>query len=59
MSGDQEFLLYPMDTGEDPVCLSCGTIMNVAAHEARETKPDFIIFRCPHCGRTEKFLCEE
>jgi hypothetical protein len=40
MSKDQDFLLYPLDTGEDPVCLGCGALMTVAAHEARETKPD-------------------
>lgn len=56
---DQEFLLYPLDTGEDPVCLGCGTQMTVAGHETRETKPDFITFRCPDCGRSEKFLWDE
>jgi hypothetical protein len=30
MPGDQEFLLYPLDTGEDPACLDCGTVMMVA-----------------------------
>jgi hypothetical protein len=59
MPSEQEFLLYPLDTDEDPVCLSCGTLMVVAAHEARETKPDFITFRCINCGRSEKFLSEE
>ena len=34
---DQEFLLYPLDTGEDPVCLGCGSQMAVAGHEVRET----------------------
>jgi hypothetical protein len=32
---DQEFLLYPLDTGEDPVCLGCGSQMTVAGHEVR------------------------
>ena len=58
MSGDEEFLLYPLDTGEDPTCLACGKIMVVAGHEAREGKPDFITFRCMQCGRTERFICE-
>jgi hypothetical protein len=43
---DQEFLLYPLDTGEDPVCLGCGALLRVVSHEARETKPDFMTFRC-------------
>ena len=59
MPGDQEYLLYPLDTGEDPACLRCGTIMGLAGHEVRETKPDFISFRCAKCGRSEKFICEE
>jgi hypothetical protein len=35
---DEEFLLYPLDTGEDPACLGCGAIMKVIGHEVRETK---------------------
>jgi hypothetical protein len=31
----------------------------LAVHEARQGKPDFVTFRCEHCGRTEKFICEE
>ena len=58
MASDEEFLLYPLDTGEDPACLGCGTIMFVAGNEVREIKPDFIIFRCEHCGRSEKFICD-
>jgi hypothetical protein len=58
-AADQEYLLYPIDTGEDPVCLGCGTQMTVSAHEVRAAKPDFITFRCANCGRSEKFLCEE
>jgi hypothetical protein len=56
---NQDFLLYPRDTGEDPACLDCGTIMMVAAHEVIETKPDYIIFRCEKCGRSEKYICDE
>jgi ribosomal protein S27E len=56
---DQEFLLYPLDTGEDPVCFSCGKIMSLATQEVREGKSDFLTFRCGSCGRSEKFICEE
>jgi len=44
MPSDQEFLLYPLDTGEDPACLDCGSLRIVTGHEVREIKPDFIIF---------------
>jgi hypothetical protein len=52
---DQEFLLYPLDTGEDPVCLGCGSQMTVAGHEVRESKPDFITFRCPSADGRRSF----
>ena len=51
MAKDREFLLYHLDTGEDPACLRRGTLMMLAAHEVREIKPDFITFRCGMCGR--------
>jgi predicted RNA-binding Zn-ribbon protein involved in translation (DUF1610 family) len=59
MPRDQEFLLYPIDTGEDPVCPRCGQVMLLASAEARKGKPDFLVFRCVRCGRSEKFICEE
>jgi hypothetical protein len=59
MPSDQEFLLYPLDTGEDPACLDCGALMMLAGHEVRESKPDSITFRCQSCGRTEKYVCDE
>jgi len=59
MKGEQEYLLYPLDTGEDPTCLRCGTIMRLAAHEVRDGKPGFISFRCEKCGRSEKLICED
>lgn len=55
---DAEFLLYPIDTGEDPACLACGNLMIVGGVEARDDQPDFITFRCEKCGRTEKFICD-
>lgn len=59
MSKDEEYLLYPLDTGEDPACRGCGAVMTVATHESREAKPDFITFRCGNCGRSERFLCDD
>ena len=56
---ENEFLLYPLDTGEDPACLHCGKIMAVEILEARDRKPYLIAFRCESCGRIEKFICEE
>jgi ribosomal protein S27AE len=56
---DYDFLLYPLETGEDPRCLNCGILTALATHEAREMKPDFITFRCAKCGRSERFVCEE
>jgi hypothetical protein len=55
MPDEQEYLLYPIDTGEDPVCLHCEIKMLLA----REGKPTLLIFRCARCGQSEKFLCED
>jgi hypothetical protein len=49
-----EFLLYPLNTGEDPVCLSSGKVMMIAGHEVTETKPDYFTFRCEKCGRSPR-----
>jgi hypothetical protein len=56
---DQEFLLYPLDTGDDPLCDRCRLPMLLSAHEVRDGKPDFVTFRCDRCGRSEKFVCED
>jgi hypothetical protein len=59
MPADEEFLLYPLDTGEDPPCPCCGKPMLIASVEAREGKPDFLTFRCARCSRSERFICEK
>jgi len=59
MPSDQEFLLYHLDTGDDPACPGCGAVMVVATHEVRETEPNFITFRSLSCRRSEKFICDE
>jgi len=58
MSGDEKFLLYPLDTGDDAPCPACGKTMTVDVIEERGSEPGFISFRCERCGRTEKFICE-
>src|SRR5260370_27687408 len=58
MPPDQEFLLYPLDTGEDPLCPRCHLPMLLAPHEARDGKPDFLTFRSEQCGRSATFVCE-
>jgi hypothetical protein len=55
---EEEFLLYPLDTGEDPACLPCAVKMVLSVHEMRTNKPDFLTFRCPQCGKTEKYVTE-
>jgi hypothetical protein len=56
---DEEFLFYPLDTGEDPVCPRCAGKMLLANSEVRAGKPTLLNFRCVSCGRSEKFLCED
>jgi len=57
MQSDQKFLLYPLDTGEDHICLACGQGMRLFADEA-ENEVDILTFRCDRCGRSERFICE-
>jgi hypothetical protein len=56
---DKEFLLYPLDTGDDPACLACAKTMTIASREVRKLPPNFITFRCEYCGRSERFVSEE
>jgi hypothetical protein len=56
---DEEYLLYPIDTGEDPVCLRCASKMLLANSEVRPEKPTLLTFRCERCGQSEKFLSDE
>jgi DNA-directed RNA polymerase subunit RPC12/RpoP len=59
MARDKEYLLYPLDTGDDPVCLRCGSKMLLAGSEARPEKPTLLTFRCDRCGQSEEFLSDE
>lgn len=55
---DQEFLLYPLGTEEQPDCPACGKPMTIALHEARKGDPDFATYRCQTCTRSERFVVE-
>jgi hypothetical protein len=59
MARDEEYLLYPIDTGDDPVCLRCGSKMLLAGSEVRPGNPTLLTFRCDGCGQSEKFLSDE
>jgi hypothetical protein len=51
--------VYPIDTGDDPVCLRCGSKMLLAGSEVRPENPTLLTFRCDRCGQSEKFLSDE
>jgi len=59
MRTDQDFLMYPLATEEQPDCPRCGKPMKVAMHEARNDRPDFSTFRCLACTRSERFVVEQ
>jgi hypothetical protein len=42
MTHSQEFLLYPLDTGKDPVCPRCGTVMSLAAAEVHNDRANIL-----------------
>jgi hypothetical protein len=54
MARDGEYLLYPIDTGEEPVCLRCARLGG-----CDRKKPTLLTFRCDRCGQSEKFLSDE
>jgi hypothetical protein len=58
MRADQDFLLYPLATEEEPCCPACGKPMTMALLEARTDPPDFSTFRCQACTRSERFVFE-
>jgi transposase-like protein len=58
MRTDQDFLLYPLATEEQPSCSACRKPMTIATHEARSDHPDFSTFRCQDCKRSERFVSE-
>ena len=59
MQSDQEFLLYPLDTGDNPVCPSCGLGMRLFADEVPKQETDILTFRCDRCSRSERLISEE
>jgi hypothetical protein len=58
MQCGQQFLLYPLDTGQDPVCPACRQVMRLFADEVLEKEPDILTFRCDRCGRSERLISE-
>jgi hypothetical protein len=50
MASDEEFLLYPLDAGEDPACSSCAETMARSVHEIRNGKLDFLTFSARGAG---------
>jgi hypothetical protein len=58
MQSGRQFLLYPLDTGKDPVCPTCRQVMRLFAGEVPENEPDILTFRCDRCGRSERYICE-
>jgi hypothetical protein len=56
---NQDLLLYPLATEEDPSCPACGEPMTMALFEARSGPGlDFSTFRCGACKRSERFSYE-
>jgi hypothetical protein len=55
MQCGQEFLLDPLDTGQDPACRQ---VMRLFADEVPEKQPDILTFRCDRCGRSERLISE-
>ena len=61
MSGVEDLLLYPLATGDHPVCPKCSSPLALVSFQSEHGMPDFtrFIFRCPDCGRSETFVDED
>jgi tRNA(Ile2) C34 agmatinyltransferase TiaS len=56
---NQDFLLYPLATEDEPRCPACGERMTMALFEARSAPAlDLSTFRCDACKRSERFSYE-
>jgi transposase-like protein len=59
MSGIEDLLLYPLATGDKPVCPKCCSPLVFVSFQGERGKPDFSRFRCPDCGRSETFADDD
>jgi transposase-like protein len=55
MKAAEDLLLYPLMTGDQPVCPVCSSLLALVGFQGERGKPDFSKFRCPNCGRSETF----
>jgi transposase-like protein len=55
MKSAEDLLLYPLLTGDEPVCPRCSSPLALVGFHGERGKPDFSRFRCPACGRSETF----
>ena len=59
MSGVEDLLLYPLATGDQPVCPKCCSPLVLVGFQSERGMPDFSSFRCPDCGRSETFADDD
>ena len=57
---DLDLLLYPLLDHFEPLCADCQEGTDVLTFEAcgKASASDFATFRCPRCGRSERYLVE-
>lgn len=51
----EDLLLYPLASGDQPVCPKCCSPLVLVSFQSERGMPDFSRFRCPDCGRSETF----
>ena len=59
MSGIDDLLLYPLATGDQPICPKCCSPLVLVGFQGGRGMPDFPRFRCPDCGRSETLADDE
>lgn len=59
MKAADDLLLYPLITGDPPLCPSCASPLALVGLQSEPGKLAFSRFRCPDCGRSESFADDD
>ena len=55
MRGVEDLLLYPLATGDQPICPQCSSPLVLIGFQSEPGTLEFSRFRCRECGRSETF----
>jgi transposase-like protein len=59
MKAAEDLLLYPLATGDWPVCPKCASPLVLVGFQSAHGQLALSRFRCPDCGRSETYTNED